>query len=162
MEAKTTMRGIRKIGIVALLMVALAMAATAQADVALAVTGTLTAAAAIGSCPSLPIFAQQAPNLACLVMPVNSEVRTVTWEAAPGGWSATLTFEGSVDGVNWYAVAACPPGSAAGTRLLTVTGPGIWYQNAAGLSFVRVRVSAYSSGAIVITGKRSSAWAMVD
>jgi hypothetical protein len=149
------MTGIKQIWKMALLTVALAMMAMAQPNVAYTVSGTITATVATGACTQ--------SGTGCVVMPVNSQVQTVTWQAAyPVPSIATLSFEGTVDGVNWYAVAVSPPGSAAATRLTTAAGAGIWYMNASGLSFVRVRCSSYTSGSIAITGKRSSAVALVD
>lgn len=66
-----------------------------------------------------------------------------------GTFSGTVTFEGSVDGTNYVAIAAEPIGG--GSSVTTATAAGIWRVRAGGLHSVRARVSTYTSGTFVIT-----------
>jgi len=69
-----------------------------------------------------------------------------------------VTFEGTVDGVNWVATAVLPP-VAGGSRALatTETAPGIYQMNVAGFTQVSARVSAYTSGTVTAAANRSAA-----
>lgn len=70
-----------------------------------------------------------------------------------GTWVATVQFEGTVDGTNWFSVNAFP--IASGTFVTSATANGQWLITTAGLSGVRVRCSAYTSGTIAITIRAS-------
>lgn len=61
-----------------------------------------------------------------------------------GAMSATLAFEGTVDGRNWFALNATPTNS--NTAVTSTTAAGVWFANVAGLIAVRVRCSAWTSG----------------
>jgi hypothetical protein len=126
-------------------------AATQPAVIAMTVTGSLTAAQSTVAGPSTACG-----STACVVMPLHALVGSVAWEII-GTWSATLQFEGTVDNVNWYGLAALPPGSTSTSRIAIVStaANGIYQMNAAGLAAVRVRCSAFSSGPVAIIGKRS-------
>lgn len=66
-----------------------------------------------------------------------------------GTWSATLTFEGSVDGTTFVDVPATNvTTSSAGT---TTTANGVFSISGSGWQFVRLRATAYSSGTAVVT-----------
>lgn len=65
-----------------------------------------------------------------------------------GTFTATQTFEGSVDGVNFVAMSVVPIGST--TAVTTATAVGIWVGNASGLHAVRVRCSAWTSGTATV------------
>lgn len=71
--------------------------------------------------------------------------------AVEGITTATVTIEGSIDGTNYYAVLAYNP--TAGSVASAVTADGIWIVPVAGLDKLRARVSAYTSGTIVVTAK---------
>lgn len=71
--------------------------------------------------------------------------------AVEGITTATVTIEGSIDGTNYYAVRAYNP--TAGSVASAVTADGIWVVPVAGLDKLRARVSAYTAGTIVVTGK---------
>jgi hypothetical protein len=75
---------------------------------------------------------------------------TVAFQVS-GTFVGTVTFEGTVDGVNW---ASLPVVSmAGGTSTTTATAPGIYIAACAGLLLVRARVSAYTSGAISVSAQ---------
>lgn len=65
-----------------------------------------------------------------------------------GTWVATLQFEGTVDGVNWVAIAAVP---AAGGAAVTTTGAnGAWTIDGRGFTAVRVQATAFTSGDAIV------------
>jgi len=65
--------------------------------------------------------------------------------------TATITFEGTVDGSNWVAVRALNLGTGAvGT---TATADGLYQVPVAGLDELRARISAYTTGTITVVGK---------
>lgn len=66
-----------------------------------------------------------------------------------GTFVATLVFEGTVDGTNWFAMDALPIPMA--TTAQSATGTGAWEVQEAGLSQIRVRCSAYTSGSAQVT-----------
>jgi len=67
-----------------------------------------------------------------------------------GTFTATVTFEGTIDGSTWVSVLA--RNVADGTTSATATAPAVFQVPAAGLAQVRARVSAYTSGAITVVG----------
>jgi hypothetical protein len=95
---------------------------------------------------------------ACVQIAVNAETSAVTF-AITGTFSATITFEATLDGTNWFAYSAIAPGAnSATTRVYNTTAAatGIWQMNAAGFSAVRARCSAYTSGTAGIYARRST------
>ena len=70
-----------------------------------------------------------------------------------GTWVATLSFEGTVDGTNWFALNAVPP--TTGIPVTTTTANGQWSIEVSALSSFRVRVSAYTSGTAVVSALAS-------
>ncbi|MEW6303505.1 MAG: hypothetical protein AB1705_08550 [Verrucomicrobiota bacterium] len=62
--------------------------------------------------------------------------------------TATITFEGTVNGTDYVALPA--ENVASGTVATTATANGIYRARVAGLLYVRARVSAYTSGTIVV------------
>ncbi len=71
-----------------------------------------------------------------------------------GTFTATATFESTVDGTNWVATGAFPI-SESGTAATTAAAAGIWRVRAAGLAAVRARCSAFTSGPMVCTAEVS-------
>lgn len=65
-----------------------------------------------------------------------------------GTFTATVTFEGTVDGTNWGAIQVVP--TATGTAATTATGTGLFRADVRGLAKVRARVSAYTSGNVTV------------
>jgi hypothetical protein len=63
-----------------------------------------------------------------------------------GTWDAEITFEASIDNVNWTAVRAA---NGAGTIATTAAENGVYVASTAGYRFVRARVSTYTSGTII-------------
>lgn len=72
-----------------------------------------------------------------------------------GTWVATVQFEATTDGTNFYAVNAQPV--VGGAFVTSSTTNGQWLIGTAGAAQVRVRCSAFTSGTIVITLVCSSA-----
>lgn len=67
---------------------------------------------------------------------------------ATGTFTGTISFEGSIDGVNFAALLASPIGVA--TAVTSATAAGLWTGTCAGLQVVRVRMSAFSSGTVLV------------
>lgn len=114
----------------------------AQSGVALSSSGSLTAASA--SC--------LATN--CVQIPISSNTVVAGVQIA-GTFVGTLQFEGSVDGANFVAMPAQPIGG--GATVTSATAAGVWQVQAGGLTSLRVRVSAYTSGTASVTVARSGA-----
>lgn len=70
-----------------------------------------------------------------------------------GTFSATVTFEGTLDGSNWEALEAEDAGS--GTQATTATAAGIYLVPTAGLEQVRARCSTYVSGTVEVDATAS-------
>ena len=70
-----------------------------------------------------------------------------------GTFSATVTFEGTVNGSTWIAIEMKP--LATPTLVTTATAAGIFRGNVAGLTEVRARVSAFTSGEVTAHGQLS-------
>ncbi len=61
-----------------------------------------------------------------------------------GTFSATVTFEATVHGSDWVAFSVTEPDNT--TRVTTATAPGVFIGSTVGLTAVRARMSAWSSG----------------
>lgn len=73
-----------------------------------------------------------------------------------GTFSATVTFEATLDGSNWVAVACADLNSTTRARATTATAPGLFMLDAvAGLQQFRARVSAYASGSVTVVAAAS-------
>lgn len=68
-----------------------------------------------------------------------------------GVTTATVNFEGTIDGSTWYAIMG--HNYTAKTQAVTATADGIWVIPVAGLDQLRARISGYSGGTIDIVGK---------
>lgn len=66
-----------------------------------------------------------------------------------GTFSATVLIEATIDGTNWttYAAINC----ASGATETSITGAGQWRTELVGVTSVRVRCSAFTSGTAVVT-----------
>ncbi len=106
-----------------------ARAASAQVQQNGAISATSAACATASSCVTLNLPAGQLSGVAIQI--------TQTY-------SATLQFEGTVEGVTWVAVAGVPV--AGGAPVTSVTTTGLWQLSVSGLAAIRVRASAYASG----------------
>lgn len=68
-----------------------------------------------------------------------------------GTFSATITFEGTLDGTNWSAVEVYKRSD--GVVSTTTTATGLYACNVAALGDVRARISAYTSGSITVLAR---------
>jgi hypothetical protein len=68
-----------------------------------------------------------------------------------GAFSGTITFEATVDGVNFVPVAATP--AAGGATVTTATAAGAWSIDTQGFTAVRGRCSTYTSGTPSLSGR---------
>lgn len=105
------------------------------------ITGNLTSASA--SC--------LASN--CLTIMVPADASTATLQLT-GTWSATGQFEVSADAKNvndpsatWQNINAAPVPS--GQQVISATANGVWQADVAGMTAIRIRLSAFSSGTVV-------------
>lgn len=64
--------------------------------------------------------------------------------------SATITWEGTIDGTNWKGILVAPV--TTGTAALTATADGIFTVDVTGMLQFRARISAWTSGTITVTG----------
>lgn len=110
-----------------------------------AVATAIVAAGPIAGRPASDTLSA-AQDAATSPVPTNTSVDGIY---ISGTFSATAAFEASIDGTNWFAVNATPV--AGGTAVTTTTTGGQWVVNTAGLTYVRVRCSAWTSGAIVVS-----------
>jgi hypothetical protein len=66
-----------------------------------------------------------------------------------GTFVGTITFEGTVDGTNWIAIALADLNSTTRARAISATVPGLFLLDyIGGLKQFRARISAYTSGGI--------------
>lgn len=105
---------------------------------------------------SLPVSAQPAPpaiQSASLSSATSASLNVAGYASVAfqftGTWVATVQFEGSVDGSTYVALNATPPNST--TAVTSAAANGVWFATVAGLKFARARVSAYTSGTVVVT-----------
>lgn len=73
-----------------------------------------------------------------------------------GSFTATFTFEGTLDGTTWVSVNMYA--SSTGLSTTVTTGAGIWQGDVSGYMAFRVRASAYTSGTPIVTiiGRQST------
>lgn len=67
-----------------------------------------------------------------------------------GTWAGTLTFQCSLDGTNWQTMATWLSSTAENTGTTTSTTNGVWTRRVGGLRFVRVQMTAYTSGTATV------------
>lgn len=72
-----------------------------------------------------------------------------------GTFVATITFEGTADGTNFHAINATQVGAS--TIATTATTTGLYRLSVAGLTSIRARISAYTSGSVTATGRTTNA-----
>lgn len=72
-----------------------------------------------------------------------------------GTFVGTVTFEGTIDDASWFALGLKT--AADGAAVTSAAAPGAWKLPSDGptLSQIRARVSAYTSGAITVKGRKS-------
>lgn len=102
--------------------------------------------------PFLTDVLAQAQSLGSLNATVTSQMRgqTTVFIQVTAIGSLTLAFEGNVDGTNWFAVNMFPYPTF-GASVQTTTANGQWVSNIAGLYQFRTRVSAYTSGTVLVS-----------
>lgn len=72
-------------------------------------------------------------------------------------FTGTITFQGTIDGTNWFPLAVIPAGSGANTAsVTTATAAGAWVGNANGLQQVRANCTAYTSGSLTAVIRATS------
>lgn len=112
--------------------------AQAQGGVTRSLTATSGASVA---CPSTGCLIQQLDGYGSwAVQLTNTFVGTVQFEQSNGGMSADQTTW------TWVSLPMTP--SAGGAAVTAATAPGVWAGRLGGIRWVRVRVSAYTSGTI--------------
>lgn len=67
-----------------------------------------------------------------------------------GTFTATLVFEGTEDGTNWFSIPCLERSPTPGTLATGSTVTGFWLVPCGGLSQVRVRASAFTSGPVTV------------
>lgn len=68
-----------------------------------------------------------------------------------GTFVATVTFQGTVDGTNWFTIAVLPAGGTVNVAsVTTATAVGTWWGNATGCQQVRAIATAYTSGSVTV------------
>lgn len=66
-----------------------------------------------------------------------------------GTFTATVTFEGTIDDANWFAVGLKT--AADGNAVTTASAAGVWKRTAdLALSQIRARISSYSDGDVTV------------
>lgn len=79
-----------------------------------------------------------------------------------GTFVATITFQATIDGTNWFTVAVLPAGSAANiATVTTAAAAGAWMGNANGCVQVRAIATAYTSGSVTVVIRAMLATGMV-
>lgn len=80
-----------------------------------------------------------------------------------GTFTATVTFQGTIDGTNWFTIAVVPAGGTVSVAsVTTATAAGAWWGNATGLQQVRARTTAYTSGTITVVIRAMQAAGVVS
>lgn len=73
-----------------------------------------------------------------------------------GTFSGVVTFEVTIDGVNWFSAACLDVSDTNRTHKTTTNDPGLFhFDEYAGALYIRGRISTYTSGAITVTGVAS-------
>lgn len=76
-----------------------------------------------------------------------------------GTWVATVQFEGTTDGTNYFSLNALPV--TGGALVTSTTANGQWQINTGGLANLRARVSSYTSGTVAIRVRSSTGGGLV-
>lgn len=119
----------------------------------LATAFCLCAVVAFGQIPAPPattsasLTSTTCPGTGCVQLNVSSYASAAI--QITGTWTATQTFEVSVDGSTYQTISVTPTNST--TTVTTATGNGVWAASVAGQKYLRVRTSAYTSGTAVVT-----------
>lgn len=125
----------------------LLVAAPVSAQNPLIDTGSITAVSSGGACSAAPA------GCAVFLLP-NGVLPSVTLQVS-GTFTATLLFEATSDGTNWKTITGIDLSTGASATGATTTGQ-FSFQNS-GLTGLRVRCTAYTSGTAVTTAVRGYA-----
>jgi hypothetical protein len=96
-----------------------------------------------------------------ILMDLNGQ-DTVQFDLRTAAMNATLVFEGTVDGTNYYSLTGWNyiTETMLQSVVITTTAAVSFQINSAGFRRVRCRVSAFTSGTVVVTGRASVALAL--
>jgi len=67
-----------------------------------------------------------------------------------GTFSATITWEATIDGTNWD---VWPAKNSAGVEATTATATGLYRMDPFAASAIRARISSYTSGSVTVVGR---------
>jgi len=71
-----------------------------------------------------------------------------------GTFTATVTFEGTIDDSNWVAIGLLPSNNGAAVTTATAAGMFKLPVDMCALSQVRARISAYTSGSVTVKSRK--------
>ncbi len=91
-----------------------------------------------GTADATVVFGDGSPNLAS-TFGVQIE----------GSWTATLSFECTIDGSHWHSLLASPCDGSTGVT--STTNVGMWWIDSTAWTNVRVRVSSSNTGTAVVS-----------
>jgi hypothetical protein len=96
-----------------------------------------------------------------ILMDLNGDA-TVQWDLRTAAMNATLVFEATVDGTNYVALPGWNPITETMTAQVVIVAAfsGTFQINSAGYRRVRCRVSVFTSGNVVVTGRASASLAL--
>lgn len=94
-----------------------------------------------------PLTSTTCPGTGCVLLSVSGAGGVAV--QVTGTFVGTLTFEGSIDGVNYVALGLLPIADT--TAVTTTTTTGLWSGGVGGMAIVRVRMSAYTSGTATVS-----------
>lgn len=126
----------------ALVLLALLVTATAHAQQPFS-TQSLTAMSAGAACPDAGCMIVDVQGLASAGVQIT------------GTWTQTLQFEQSIDKATWATWSVTS--NAGGAAVTSTTGNGLWFGSLAGARWIRVRVSAFTSGTAVVSMQAAQA-----
>lgn len=80
-----------------------------------------------------------------------------------GTFVGTITFQGTIDGTNWFSISVVPAGGGVNVAAVTTTAAvGAWVGSANGMQQVRANMTAYTSGSATITLRAMQAVGVVQ
>jgi len=139
-----------------------------------AVKGASTAALATDSAlvvtisPNNTVTVAEAPDLTAsgsltsassVTLPALNNASGVSVQIT-GTWAGTISFEGSVDGTNFFAISGNPFASS-GVLISTTTANGQWQFDVGAVQLFRARCSTYTSGTIIVNLRSSAANSLI-
>lgn len=80
-----------------------------------------------------------------------------------GTFVATITFQGTIDGTNWFTINGLPAGGSVNVAAVSApTAPGAWVASASGMQSVRATATAFTSGTATIVLRAMQAAGLVQ